>query len=176
LLSGQQRSFDLKPLGITSECNKRIRATGPSANCHGILIILNHVTWTSYEGKWQINPLSGGNSAIVTYNDGVLKALIEICTKLFLIQVQIPQAVLFNNYISIHNVLLPQSVTLKQRNAIGVSMLKSIIIKFGHYHIAMFFMMLKFFCMVFIQIHISILQNNTIERNIQMPSILIARK
>jgi hypothetical protein len=29
-----------------------------------------------------------------------------ICTKLFLIQAQIPQAVLFNSRISIHNVLL----------------------------------------------------------------------
>jgi hypothetical protein len=44
LLSEQQRSLDLKPLGITSECNKRISAAGPSAYCHGILIILNHVT------------------------------------------------------------------------------------------------------------------------------------
>jgi hypothetical protein len=44
LLSEQQRSLDLKPLGIASECNKHIRAAGPSVNCHGILIIWNHVT------------------------------------------------------------------------------------------------------------------------------------
>jgi hypothetical protein len=42
--------------------------------------------WTSYERRWQNDPLSNGNNAIVTYNDGVLKALIEINTKLFLIQ------------------------------------------------------------------------------------------
>ncbi len=48
LLSEQQCSLHLKPLGVASECNKRIRATGPSANCHGILIILNHATWTYY--------------------------------------------------------------------------------------------------------------------------------
>jgi hypothetical protein len=34
--------------------------------------------------------------------------------------------------------LMPQSVTPKQCNAIGVSMLKSITIKFRHCHIAMF--------------------------------------
>jgi hypothetical protein len=55
LLSGQQCSFDLKPLGIASESNKCIRATSLSANCHGILIILNHVTWTC-EKKWQNDP------------------------------------------------------------------------------------------------------------------------
>jgi hypothetical protein len=95
ILSGQQRSLDLKPLGIASEYNKRIRAMGPFANCHGILIILNHVTWTFCEKRWQNNPLSDGsniivtyndgNSTIITYNDGVLKTLIEIYTKLFLI-------------------------------------------------------------------------------------------
>jgi hypothetical protein len=85
LLSGQQHSLDLRPLGIASECNKRIWATGPSANCHVILIILNHVMWTSCERRWQNDPLSDGNNAIVTCSDGVLKALIEICTKLFLI-------------------------------------------------------------------------------------------
>jgi hypothetical protein len=93
LLSGQQRSLDLRPLGIGSECNKQIWTGGPSTNCHGILIILNHVTWTSYEKKWQNDPLSDGNNAIVTCSDGILKALIEICTKLFLIQAKIPQTV-----------------------------------------------------------------------------------
>jgi hypothetical protein len=52
LLSEQQHSFDFKPLGIASECNKRIRAACPSADCHGILIILNHVTWTYCERRW----------------------------------------------------------------------------------------------------------------------------
>jgi len=151
LLSKQQRSLDLRPLGIANECNKRIRATGPSTNCHGILIILNHVTWTSYEKRWQNDPLSNGTNLIVTYNNDVLKALIEIYTKLFLIQVQILQAVLFNSHISIHNVLLPQSATPKQHNAISVLMLKSITVKFRHYHIAMFSLMLKFFRMVFIK-------------------------
>jgi hypothetical protein len=46
LLFEQQRSLDFRPLGITSECNKRIRATGPSIDRHGIFIILNHVMWT----------------------------------------------------------------------------------------------------------------------------------
>ncbi len=105
-----------------------------------------------------------------------LKALIKICMKLFFIQAQILQAVLFDSRISIHNLFLPQSVTPKQCNAINVSMLKSISIKFGHCHIAMLSMMLRFFRMVFIQICIRILQNNTIERNIQIPSILIVRK
>ncbi len=104
LLSGQQHSLDLRPLGIANECNKRILATGPSPNCHGILITLNHVMWTSCERRWQNDPLSNGSSVIITCNDGILKAL--ICTKLFLIQAQIPQAVLFNSRISIHNVLL----------------------------------------------------------------------
>jgi len=149
---------------------------GPSANCHGILIILNHVMWTSCERRWQNDLLSDGNKAIVTCSDGVLKALIEICTKLFFIQVQIPQVVSFDSRISIRNVLLPQSVTPKQCNAISVLMLKLITVKFGHCHIVMLSMMLKFFCMVFIQIHISILQNNTIEQNIWMPSILTIRK
>jgi hypothetical protein len=176
LLSGQQRSFDIRPLGIASECNKHIRAAGPFADCHGILIILNHVTWTSYERRWQNDLLSDGSNAIVTYSDGVLKALIEICTKLFMIQAQIFQAVLFDNRISIHNVLLPQSATLKQRNAINVLMLKSIIVKFDHCHIMMLSLMFRFFCMVFIQIHISILHNNTIEWNIRMSSILTIRK
>jgi hypothetical protein len=85
LLSSQQRSFDLRPLGIASECNKRIQATGPSADCHGILIILNHVMWSSCERRWQNDLLSDGNNVIVTCNDGVLKALIKIYTKLFLI-------------------------------------------------------------------------------------------
>jgi hypothetical protein len=85
LLFGQQRSLDLRPLGIASECNKRIQAAGPFADCHGILIILNHVTWTSYERRWQNDPLFDGNNTIVTCNDGVLKALIEICMKFFLI-------------------------------------------------------------------------------------------
>jgi hypothetical protein len=85
LLSEPQRSLDFKPLRIASECNKRIRTTGPSANCHSILIILNHVTWTYYEIRWQNDPLSDGNSVIITYNDGVLKALVKIRTKFFLI-------------------------------------------------------------------------------------------
>jgi hypothetical protein len=89
LLSGQQCFLDLRPLGITNECNKCIWVAGPSIDCHGILIILNHVTWTSYEKRWQNDPLFDGNSVIVTYNDGVLKALIKICTKLFLIQAYI---------------------------------------------------------------------------------------
>jgi len=88
-LSGQQRSLDLKPLGIASECKKRIRVMGPFANCHGILIILNHVTWTSYERRWQNDPLSNGSNTIATYSNGVLKALIEISMKLFMIQAQI---------------------------------------------------------------------------------------
>jgi hypothetical protein len=113
LLFGQQHFFDLRPLGITSECNKRIRAMSPSVDCHGIWIILNHVTWTSCERKWQNDLLSNSNNTIVTCSDGVLKALIEICTKLFLIQVQILQMILFDNCISIHNVLMPQSTTPK---------------------------------------------------------------
>jgi hypothetical protein len=120
LLSKQQRSSDFKPLGIASECNKRIRTAGPSANCHGILIILNHVTWTYCERRWQNDPLSDGNNASVTCSDGVLKALIKIRTKFFFIQGQILQAILFDSCISIHNVLLSQSATPKQRNAIGV--------------------------------------------------------
>jgi hypothetical protein len=40
----------------------------------------------------------------------------------------------------------------------------------------MFSMMVRFFCMVFIQIRISILQNNSIERNIRMSSILTLKK
>ncbi len=176
LLSGQQRSLDLRPLGIASECNKHIQATSPSIDYHGILIILNHVTWTSREKRWQNDPLSDGNSTIVTCNDGVLKALIEICMKKIMIQAQIPQAGLFDSCISIHNVLLPQLVTPKQRNAINVSMLKLITVKLGHCHIVMFSMMVRFFCMVFIQIRISILQNNSIERNIRMSSILTLKK
>jgi len=174
LLSWQQCSCDLRPLGIASECNKCIQAMGPFADCHGILIIMNHVMWTSCERRWQNDPLSDGNNAIVTYNDSVLKALIKICMKLFLIKVQIPQAVLFHIHINIHNVLLPQLVTPKQH--ISVSMLKSITVKFGHCHIVMFSMMLRFFRIVFIQICINILQNNTIEHNIQMSSILTVRK
>ncbi len=173
LLSKQQRSLDFKPLGIASECNKRIRAACLSANCHGILIILNHVTWTYCERRWQNDPLSDGNSVIVTCSDGVLKALIKIRAKFFLIQAQILQTILFDSCISIHNVLMPQSVTPKQRNAINVSMLKSIIVKFCHCHIAMLSLKLRFFRMVVIQIYIN---NNTIERNIRMPSILTVRK
>jgi hypothetical protein len=86
LLSEQQRSLDFKPLGITNECNKRIRATCPFADCHGILIILNHVTWTYSERRWQNDPLFDGNSVIVTCNDDILKALIKIRAKFFLIQ------------------------------------------------------------------------------------------
>ncbi len=52
LLSKQQHSLDLKPLGIVSECNKHIWAAGPSAYCHGILIIMNHVMWTYCERRW----------------------------------------------------------------------------------------------------------------------------
>jgi hypothetical protein len=85
LLSRQECSFDLKPLRIVSECNKRIWALNPSIDCHGILIILNHVTWTSCERKWQNDLLFDGSSAIVICGDGVLKALIEIYMKLFLI-------------------------------------------------------------------------------------------
>jgi len=106
LLSEQQRSLDFKPLGIASECNKRIRAACPSADCHGVLIILNHVTWTYCERRWQNDPLSDGNSVIVTYSDGVLKALIKIRAQFFFIQAQILQAILFDSRISIHNVLL----------------------------------------------------------------------
>jgi hypothetical protein len=83
LLSGQQHSLYLRPLGLANECNKRIRTMGPSTDCHGILIILNHVTWTSYERRWQNDLLSDGNNVIVTCSNGVLKALIEICMKLF---------------------------------------------------------------------------------------------
>jgi hypothetical protein len=86
LLSGQQHSLDLMPLGITSECNKRIWVVGPSIDCHGILIILNHVTWTSCERRWQNDPMSDGSNVIITCNDGVLKALIDFYTKFFLIQ------------------------------------------------------------------------------------------
>jgi hypothetical protein len=172
-MSEWQRSLDFKPLGNASECNKRVRAAGPSANCHGILIILNHVTWTFCERRWQNDPLSDGSNAIITCNDGVLKALIKIRTKFFFIQMQIFQATLFDSCISIHNVLMPQSVTPKQRNAISVSMLKSITIKFRHCHIAMFSLKLRFSRMVFIQICIN---NNTIERNTWMPSILTVRK
>jgi hypothetical protein len=113
LLSEWQRSLDFKPLGITSECNKRIRAIGPSTDYHGILIILNHVTWTYCERRWQNDPLSDGSNAIVTCSDGVLKALIKICVKFFFIQAQILQTTLFDSRISIHNVLMPQSITLK---------------------------------------------------------------
>jgi hypothetical protein len=54
-----------------------------------------------------------GSNVIVTCNDGILKALIEICMKLFLIQAQLHQIGLFDSHISIHNVLLPQSATPK---------------------------------------------------------------
>ncbi len=84
LLSEWQRSLDFKPLGIASERNKRIRVAGPFADCHGILIILNHVTWTYCERRWQNDPLSNGSNAIVTCNNGVLKALIKIRAKFFL--------------------------------------------------------------------------------------------
>ncbi len=144
LLSEWQRSFYFKPLGIASERNKRIWVADPSADYHGILIILNHVMWTYYERRWQNDPLSDGNSAIVTCSDGILKALIKIHAKFFLIQVQILQATLFDSRISIHNVLMPQSITPKQRNAISVSMLKSITIKFYHCHIPMFPLKLRF--------------------------------
>ncbi len=64
LLSEQQRSSDFKPLGIVSECNKRIRTVGPFVDCHGILIILNHVTWTYCERRWQNDLLSNGNRLV----------------------------------------------------------------------------------------------------------------
>jgi hypothetical protein len=169
LLFKWQCSLDFKPLGIASECNKRIWAAGPSTDCHGILIILNHVTWTYYERRWQNDPLSDGSNAIVTYSNDILKALINIRAKFFFIQAQVLQATLFDSHISIHNVLLPQSVTPKQHNAISVSMLKSITIKFRHCHIAMFSLKLRFSRMVFIQIYIN---NNIIEGNIWMSSIL----
>jgi len=79
----QQRSLHFKPLGIASECNKRIRAAGPSGDCRDILIILNHATWTYYERRWQNDPLFDGSSIIVTCNDGVLKALVKIRMKYF---------------------------------------------------------------------------------------------
>jgi hypothetical protein len=139
LQSEQQRSLDFKPLGIANECNKRIRAAGPSTDCHGILIILNHVTWTYCERRWQNDPLFNVNSASVTYSDGVLKALIKIHAKFFFIQAQILQVILFDSCIGIHNVLLPQSITPKQRNAIGVSMLKSITINFAIVTLQCFF-------------------------------------
>ncbi len=85
LLFGHQRSLNLRPLGIASECNKCIWATRSSTDYHGILIILNHVMWTSCERRWHNDSLSDGSSTIVTCNDGVLKALIEIYMKLFLI-------------------------------------------------------------------------------------------
>jgi hypothetical protein len=85
LPSEWQHSVDFKPLGITNECNKHIRAAGPSVDCHGILIILNHVTWTYYERRWQNDPLSDGSNVIVTCSDGILKALIKICAKFFFI-------------------------------------------------------------------------------------------
>ncbi len=107
LLSEQQRSLDFKQLGIASECNKCIRAASPFVDCHGILIILNHVTWTYCERRWQNDPLFDGSSTIVTCSDGVLKAFIKIRAKFFFIQVQVHQAVLFNSHISIHNVLMP---------------------------------------------------------------------
>ncbi len=88
LLFEWQHSLDFKPLGIVSECNKRIQATGPSIDCHGILIILNHVTWTYYE-RWKNDLLSNGSSTIITYSNGVLKALIKIHTKFFFIQAQV---------------------------------------------------------------------------------------
>jgi hypothetical protein len=131
------------------------------------------VTWTYCERRWQNDPLSEGNNASVTCSDGVLKALIKIRTKFSFIQVQILQAIMFDSRISIHNVLLPQSATSKQRNAISVSMLKSITVKFHHCHIAMLSLKLRFFHMVFIQICIS---NNTIELNIRMSSIFTVRK
>jgi len=114
--------------------------------------------WTSYERKWQNDPLFDGNNAIVTYSDDILKALIEICTKLFLIQAQIPQVVLFDSRISIHNVFLPQSATSKQCNAINVSMLKSITIKFDHCHIESYGLLLLDFANCSL-IHIFTLQN-----------------
>jgi len=64
LLFGQQRSLDFKSLGIVSECNKCIWVAGPSIDCHGILIILNHVTWTSCERRWQNDLLSNGSNVI----------------------------------------------------------------------------------------------------------------
>jgi hypothetical protein len=106
LLSEQQCFPDFKPLGIASECNKRIRAAGPSTDCHGILIILNHVTWTYCERRWQNDPLSDGSIVSVTCSNGVLKALIKIRAKFFFIQAQILQATLFDTRIGIHNVLL----------------------------------------------------------------------
>jgi hypothetical protein len=51
-LSEWKHSLDFKPLGIAHECNKRIRAAGPSVDYHGILIILNHVTQTYCEKRW----------------------------------------------------------------------------------------------------------------------------
>jgi hypothetical protein len=70
--------------------------------------------WQSFvEIIYDFDPLSDGNNAIVACNDGVLKALIKIHTKFFFIQAQILQAILFDNRISIHNVLMPQSVTPK---------------------------------------------------------------
>jgi hypothetical protein len=66
--------------------SQAIRAARPSINCHGILIILNHVMWTYYERRWQNDFLCDGSNVIITYNNGVLKALINICPKFFLIQ------------------------------------------------------------------------------------------
>ncbi len=83
LMSERQRSLDLRPLGIANECNKRIRAVGPSTDHYGILIILNHVMWTYYERRWQNDPLFDGSSVIVTCSDGILKALINIRVKFF---------------------------------------------------------------------------------------------
>jgi hypothetical protein len=85
LLLGEECFIDLRPLGIVSECNKCIRVAGPSIDCHGVLIILNHVTWTSYERKWQNDFLFDGSNVIVICSDGILKALIEICMNFFLI-------------------------------------------------------------------------------------------
>jgi hypothetical protein len=64
--------------------------SGPICKLTWHLIISNHVTWTSCEKRWQNDPLSDGNNAIVTCSDGILKALIKICMKFFLTQAQIP--------------------------------------------------------------------------------------
>jgi hypothetical protein len=47
LLSGQQCSRDLRPLGIANECNKCIQTIGPSVDCHGILINVTTPLWPS---------------------------------------------------------------------------------------------------------------------------------
>src|SRR5258705_10309313 len=111
----QEGSLDVRPIGICSHGDEEVRFAAIMTDCHGVLEELIHVACDSLVcgGKDDVLTLLSKIDRLIGMN-GILKALMEVCTYLLLMCPDPIQVALLDGYPGINQVLLEEFASIEE--------------------------------------------------------------